>query len=80
MHQMPDSFLLAYVSRHTPGELLRDLSEKDVLVLRHVLIDSSNKMPHYRYRALMATWQAQAKTDKNKTTHPPCLPRLGTQS
>jgi hypothetical protein len=43
MHQMPDSFLLAYVSRHTPGELLRDLSEKDVLVLRHVLIDSSNR-------------------------------------
>jgi hypothetical protein len=42
MHQMPNSFLLAYVSRDTPGQLLSGLSEKDVLVLRHVLIDSSN--------------------------------------
>ena len=38
------------------------------------------EMPNYRYRALMTAWQAQAKTGKNKATHPPCLPRLGTRS
>jgi len=36
------SLLLTYVSRHTPGELLRHLSEKDVLVLRHAFMDGDN--------------------------------------
>jgi len=43
MDQIPGSFLLAYVSCHMPGELLRHLSEKDVLVLCHAVIDGSNR-------------------------------------
>ena len=62
MHQIPDTFLLAHLFRHTPGEVFRHLSEKDIRVLRHAVRTATMEMPHYRYRALLAAWRAHAET------------------
>ena len=65
MHQIPDTFLLAHLFRHTPGEVFRHLSEKDIRVLRHAVRTATMEMPHYRYRALLAAWRAHARTPDN---------------
>ena len=65
MYPIPDSFLLAHLFRHAPGEVFRHLSEKDIRVLRHAVRTATMEMPNYRYRALLAAWRTHKKISRN---------------